>query len=307
MDEKERKKSLRTKVIVYVVLRVIVLGLMVRAIITANWHEVFYCVLTLVLFMVPSIVERKLKIELPSGLEIVVLLFIFAGEILGEIGQFFNRVASWDLMLHTVNGFLMAAIGIALIDVLNKSPKINLSMSPFFVAFVAFCFSMTIGVLWEFGEYSMDMLVNTDAQKDTLVSYVNTDYFSPKGEKIFTRVDDIQQTVIYGYSGGEETQLVVDGGYLDIGLHDTIEDMFVNLIGAAVFSVIGALFIKSRGKGQVAGAFIPRLLTDEEAEQAQKQKKDMLRDMAKGGRRSKDDDAAGDSSAGIDGDKGEGS
>lgn len=306
MDEKERRKSLRTKIIVYVILRVIVLALLVRAVITANWHEVLYCVLTLVLFIVPSIVEKQMKIELPSGLEIVVLLFIFAGEILGEIGQFFHRVATWDLMLHTVNGFLMAAIGIALIDVLNKSPKINMSMSPFFVAFVAFCFSMTIGVLWEFGEYSMDMLVGSDTQKDTVVSYVNTDIFSPQGQKVITRIEDIDQTVIYGYSGGEETQLVIEGGYLDVGLHDTIEDMFVNLIGAAVFSIIGALFIKSRGKGQVAGAFIPRFLTDEEAEEAQRQKKNMLREMAKVGRRSKEDDPAGDSSAGGNGDQGEG-
>lgn len=272
MDGKERKKSLKVKAAAYIILRLIVIVLLIRSIFTHNWSETFYCVLTLILFMLPSIIERHLKLELPSTLEIVLLLFIFAGEILGDIGNMFHRIPSWDLMMHTVTGFIMAAIGITLIDVLNKSPRINMSLSPFFVAFVAFCFSMTIGVLWEFTEYSIDSLFGSDMQKDTVVESFNTDAFSPEGKKVITRVSGIEKTVVYGVIDGEQGELEVENGYLDIGLHDTIEDLFVNLVGALVFSVIGALYIHRRGKGQVAEAFIPKLLTDEEAKQFQEQK-----------------------------------
>lgn len=275
------------KAAAYILLRLIVIVLLLRSVVTRNWNEAFYCVLTLVLFMLPSIIEKKLRLELPSVLEIVVLLFIFAGEIMGEIGLMFHRIAGWDLILHTVTGFMMAAIGIALIDVLNNSPKINMSLSPFFVAFVAFCFSMTIGVLWEFAEYSADRFLGSDMQKDTIVDHVNTDIFSPEGEKLIVRIDNIERTVIYGSVNGGETETIIENGYLDIGLNDTVEDLFVNLIGAAVFSVIVAFYISRRGKGAVAKAFIPRLLTDEEAREIQDQKDVLRRDLQQSMKKSK--------------------
>ncbi len=258
----------RTTTIVYIVLRVLVIAIMVRAILLCRWDQVFYCALALALFMIPSIVEKQLKIELPSALEIVVLLFIFAAEILGEIGEFYHKIQVWDLMLHTTNGFLMAAIGVALIDILNKHPKINFSMSPFFVAFVAFCFSMTIGVLWEFSEFSADRNFGTDMQKDTIVRSINTEELDNEGEASLISIDDITKTVVTGNLNGEQTELAIDG-YLDIGLNDTMEDMFVNLIGAVVFSIIAAFYIKGRGKGKghVASAFIPRMLTEQELEE----------------------------------------
>lgn len=300
MDDKELKKSARTKAIAYIILRLIVVGIMVRGIFTQRWSEVFFCALTLVEFMIPSIVEKKLKIELPSALEIVVLLFIFASEILGEIGEFYHKVPAWDLILHTTNGFLMAAIGIALIDVLNKSPKINLSLSPFFAAFVAFCFSMTIGVLWEFGEYTADHVLGTDMQKDTVLSSIITEELGASDIKKAVRVDNITKTVIYGEVDGEAVEVVVENGYLDLGLMDTIEDMFVNLIGAVVFCFFGGIFIKTRGGGQVAGAFIPQLLTDEELEKKEKTLKNYRWRLFRRRKPSKGNDSAGNSAVGSD-------
>ncbi len=255
--------------VVYVVLRVLVVAVLVHAIITKQWHNVVYCVLTLFMFLLPSIIERRLKIELPSALEVVVIIFIFAGEVLGEVAELFIKVSYWDLILHTTTGFLMAAIGITLIDVLNQSPKINMSLSPFFVAFVAFCFSMTIGVLWEFTEYAVDQRFGGDMQKDVIVSTVGSVELNPDGRNKPLWITDITQSTITGKVKGEETTLTVDG-YLDIGLNDTMEDMFVNLIGALVFSAIGAVYIKTRGQGRVAGAFIPRMLTQEEAAEAER-------------------------------------
>ena len=265
MQVKEKEaKSERLTAIVYVVLRVLVIAILIRAILLDRWDQVFYCALALIEFMVPSFVEKRLRIELPSALEIVVLLFIFAGEILGEIGEFFNKIQMWDLLLHTTNGFLMAAIGVALIDVFNKSPKINFSMSPFFVAFVAFCFSMTIGVLWEFTEYSFDRYLGFDMQKDTIVSSINS-YELDSSRQNPVKISGITKTEITGTVNGKPADMTVNG-YIDIGLNDTMEDMFVNLVGAFVFSIIAAFYIKGRGEGRggVAEAFIPRMLTEAE-------------------------------------------
>ena len=135
---------------VYLVLRGLVLLALVRHVLRGDFESVFLCALTLVLMILPSVFTRRLNIELPGTLEVIILLFIFAAEILGEINSFYIRVPNWDTMLHTLNGFLCAAVGFALVDMLNRSEVFSFKLSPVYLALVAFCFSMTIGVLWEF-------------------------------------------------------------------------------------------------------------------------------------------------------------
>ena len=134
----------------YLILRMLVILVLVRAIFRQDFESVFFCALTLVLMLLPSVLTRSLNIELPSTLEIIILLFIFAAEILGELNSFYVRVPNWDTMLHTINGFLCAAIGFALVDMLNRSDRFSFKLSPVYLALVAFCFSMTVGVRWEF-------------------------------------------------------------------------------------------------------------------------------------------------------------
>lgn len=251
---------------VHLILQVLVVLAAISQFLHQNYHNVFLCLLTLVLFNIPKIVEHRMHVELPTILEIVILLFIFSAEILGEIHSFYTRIPHWDTMLHTMNGFLMAAIGFAMIDILNRDPRFHISMSPLFVAFVAFCFSMTIGVLWEFFEFAMDQLANMDMQKDFIVPVVNSVAINPSGLNEVISLPNIDQTVIYYSQNGEQLTYVIDGGYLDIGIKDTMKDLIVNCIGAVVFSVIGVIYIKNRGKGKVAAGFIPQLMTEEEIE-----------------------------------------
>lgn len=213
MELREHKSSF----MVYLILRILVIVMLVLQILNQNYENAFLCILTLLLLIIPSFVQVTFKIELPTTLEIIVLLFIFGAEILGEIAEFYLVFPFWDTVLHTLNGFLAAAIGFSLVDLLNRSERTVFHLSPLFTAIVAFCFSMTIGVVWEFFEFGMDQ---------------------------------IQEVMVNGQALGL-------GGYLDIGLIDTMEDLFVNFIGAAVFSVIGFFYVRSRGKG-VAGRFIPR-------------------------------------------------
>ena len=141
---------------VYIVLRLLVILVMVAQFFNGNFENVFLCVLTLILFMMPSVLEKKLDITLPNTLEIIILLFIYAAEIMGEIGAYYVTFPYWDTVLHTLNGFLCAAIGFSLLDILNREEKIGFSLSPLYLAIVAFCFSMTVGVIWEFFECTMD-------------------------------------------------------------------------------------------------------------------------------------------------------
>lgn len=248
MEIREHKSSF----VVYMVLRIMVILMMILQIFNKNYENVFLCILTLLLFIVPSFIQVNLKIELPTALEITILVFIFAAEILGEIQAYYIKFPFWDTVLHTINGFLMAAIGFALADILNRSKKISFQLSPAFLAIVAFCFSMTIGVIWEFFECGMDLFFGFDMQKDTIVNSISSVMLDPTGGNTPTAIHNITDVMVNGKSLGL-------GGYLDIGLLDTMKDLFVNFIGAVVFSVIGYFYVKSRGQGKFAKRFIPRL------------------------------------------------
>jgi hypothetical protein len=185
------------------------------------------------------------------------LLFIFAAEILGEIRAFYTTFQGWDTMLHTINGFLCAAIGFSLVDMLNRNEKFSLSLSPVFMAIVAFCFSMTIGVLWEFFECTMDQFFLLDMQKDTVIHNIASVALDPTGGNTPVIIRGITDVIVV--ANGEEISLGV-GGYLDVGILDTMKDLTVNFVGAVVFSVIGYFYVKNRGKGRFARRFIPQVL-----------------------------------------------
>ena len=264
--EKKAKKEKKVKVApyankrtltVYLVLRALVIAVMVRAFFRGAYENMFMCGLTLVLMILPSILTKKLKIYLPSALEIVILCFIFAAEILGEISSFYINVPHWDTMLHTINGFLCAAVGFALVDLFNRDERFIFKLSPLFLAVVAFCFSMTIGVLWEFFEFSADHFFATDMQKDTIVRQINTVELDETRTNKVVKIKNIDDVIIVHSDGTEESLGL--GGYLDIGIIDTMKDLFVNFIGAVVFSILGFIYVKTRGKGKIASSFIPRV------------------------------------------------
>ena len=189
----------KATLIVYLVIRILVILCMILKILKHNWDNVFLCALTLILFMIPYLVDKKLKIDLPNALDIIILLFIFSAEILGEIQNFYGIFPYWDTILHTINGFLCAAIGFSLIDILNRHEKFHITLSPFFVALVAFCFSMTVGILWEFFEYGADTLFQYDMQKDTVVQTVSSVSLNPEGKNVPVVLKNIDKTVISSY------------------------------------------------------------------------------------------------------------
>ena len=160
--------------------------------------------------------------------------------------------------MHTLNGFLCAAIGFSLIDILNNSDKFHIKLSPVFVALVAFCFSMTIGVLWEFFEFGADYLFKYDMQKDRVVQTISTVTLEPDGRNKPIIVEGINKTIIYSTKDGQNLETVINGGYLDIGIIDTMKDLLVNFIGAVVFSTIEYFYIQNRNRYKFIEKFIPK-------------------------------------------------
>ena len=244
----------KSSFIVFYILRLLVIVVLVRQLMLANYEGAFFCILAFLLLYLPSWIQVKLRIELPPPLEITIFCFIFAAEILGEVNAFYVVIPGWDTMLHTINGFLAAAVGFSMVMLLNDDERVAFHLSPAFLAMVACCFSMTIGVLWEFFEFGM----GTDMQKDTVIHAIHTVSLDPTLSNKVVTIPDIQDVVINGESLGL-------GGYLDIGIIDTMKDLFVNFIGAVVFSVTGFLYVKSKGrKKSAAQSFVPSKKTAEQ-------------------------------------------
>ena len=239
---------------VYVTLRILIILCLIREFFNGNYQNTLLCVLSLILFLLPSFIERKFKIDLPNILEIIIYIFIFSAEILGEINNFYGTFSNFDNLLHTLNGFLAASIGFSLIYLLNENID-SFKLSPLFVSILSFCFSMTIGVCWEFFEYGMDNIFRLDMQKDEIIYNINTVTLDPEKNNNVIKINDIEYTILYDKSNKELVKL---DGYLDIGLNDTMKDLIVNFFGALVFSIFGYLYILNKDKYTIAGKFITR-------------------------------------------------
>lgn len=239
----------RSSFAVYLILRTLVILVLVRQIMMQNYENIFVCLLTLLLLLVPSFVQLTFKVELPIFLEILILVFIYAAEILGEIDNYYFSIPYWDTILHTINGFVCAAVGFSMVSLLNKSEKIQFFVSPLFLAIVSFTFSMTIGVLWEFFEFSMDQLFAMDTQKDTLITSIHSagvDEILPPFEE-----NDIHEVTVNG-------EVISNQGYIDIGLIDTMEDLFVNFVGATIFSLFSYFYARNKERFTFLQNFIPK-------------------------------------------------
>lgn len=239
---------------VWASLRLLVITALVMSALRNDYESVFICIVTLALFLVPAFIQKGLNLEFPSALQIVILLHIFAAQILGELSSYYIHFKHWDTILHTIWGFLCAALGYSLVDILNQDNNFHFNLSPLYLAIASFCFSMTIGIFWEFFEFAADRLLLLDMQKDTVIPLISTVMLDETKSNIPIIIDGINAVSINGHELGL-------GGYLDIGLYDTMEDLLVNMVGALVFSVIG--FFGSKSDNSFAFHFVPRLKEEE--------------------------------------------
>lgn len=175
-----------------------------------QWEVFFSAVLTLILFILPSILIKRTKIKIPAIFQIVVLLFIFASMYLGEIYHYFYRFPWWDTMLHANSAIILAYIGFILIYTLNRDRRMHVHLSPLFMALFSFCFALAVGSLWEIFEFGVDAILGVNMQK----------------------ARNLEE--IYGVF---DTRL---------GVIDTMRDLIIDAIGALLVSVVGYIHLTVR-------------------------------------------------------------
>lgn len=163
------------------------------------------CIAGLVIMMIPRIIEKRKKIDIPDVIEIIYFIFLFCSIYLGEVHNFYYLIPYWDTILHAFSGLMLGALGFMLVRLLNDS-KFSIQLSPFFVAFFAFCFAITAGAIWEIYEFTIDGIFSTNMQK-------------------FITADN---TVLIGRDA----------------LYDTMMDLVVDSLSALVISTIGYINLK---------------------------------------------------------------
>jgi len=170
------------------------------------------CLLGLFGMFIPSFVERKVNVDIPSYMIIMYTLFLYGAIYLGEVRNFYYVIPYWDTILHTFSGAMLAALGFSVITYLNKAERIPLNLSPAFVALFTFCFAVMVGVIWEMYEFFADGLLGLNMQK----------FMLEDGTELIGRE----------------------------ALINTMVDLVVDVIGAFVISLVGYVSLKYK-KGWV--------------------------------------------------------
>ena len=155
----------RINMIITNIIRILLSLLFIRNCLIGDHSQDLIIILTFFMTYYPSILQKRFGVYLPARLEITITLFIFAAQVLGEIGDFYEKISWWDTMLHTTSGVILGLVGFLFVYLLNEKGDANVNLSPIFVVIVAFCFAITMGVFWEFFEFGADRLFGYNMQK----------------------------------------------------------------------------------------------------------------------------------------------
>lgn len=198
------------------------------AIAARGGSQIGICLVSGLCLTLPTVLERLLKIRVATPVYIFVLLYAI-GPTLGHAYTFYYLIPWWDTLLHTVGGVVFALLGAYLPRLFYKNEEdCPILLCVLFGLF----FSITIAVLWEFFEFFCDRLFSTDLQSDTLL------------REFYSYILGDKSTGNVGFSGAiNEITLggVTVDGYIDLGLFDTVKDMFVESLGAALYVIVFAL------------------------------------------------------------------
>lgn len=254
--EKSPKKISKVNIVIYVLIRLIFILAAVTAVMNRDYLTAFQCGLALLVFLLPAFIDKKFNIELPNILEISIVIFTFMSILGGELGHFYAQYPLWDKIVHTTSGFMIASIGLALIDFLNKRKIAVANLSPIFMVAFAFCFALSIETLWEFFEFAVDKFSGTtDMQADYFVSSFASKIAGGAKNPKPVVVNNIE-SVIINFNG--EREALTLPGYIDIGNKDTMYDLMVGAIGAFAFCVVVFIAMTKRNAHmqKIANGFV---------------------------------------------------
>lgn len=169
---------------------------------------ILQCAVGSIIIFLPSRVEHLFHIDIPDLMEIIYFIFLFCAIYLGEVRNFYYRIPYWDMILHCFSAAMLGAVGFMIVNILNSSDKVNIQLSPFFVALFAFSFAVTCGTIWEFYEFAADGLLGTNMQKFITVN----------------------GTVLTGHQA----------------LYDTMKDLIVDGLGALAVTMVGYFDLRKK-------------------------------------------------------------
>lgn len=235
---------------IYISLIILTIICMIIQIIYNKRSNVVLCITTLLLFKIP----KKVNIKVSNTIESLIYIFIFSSLILGEVENYYSLFSFWDFILHTLSGFIFAAVSISFINQKNKE---NINIPTLIIVLLSFCFSITTGVIWEFYEFATDKLLNADMQKDKVVRNISSIKINPSNENVPVIINNIDKTIIF--ANNNRTITIIEGGYLDLGIIDTMKDLFANTIGALIFSILIYRYLKDKEKYRYVEIFIPQI------------------------------------------------
>lgn len=149
--------------------RVLLLGAAVFAVLGEQWIHVALSIVTFLFTFLPTLLERRFRIDFPNEFEILIILFLYGSIYLGEVQSFYFKFWWWDLFLHALSGLIIGIVGFSLVYLLNNEKRLGLQLSPGFIALFAFSFAVAIGGLWEIFEFGVDQSFGLQMQKSGLI------------------------------------------------------------------------------------------------------------------------------------------
>ncbi len=164
------------------------------------------CVLGIIVMFLPSLLEKRFRLDIPSPMYVLFIIFLYCAIYLGEVQSFYYLIPQWDTILHTLSGGILGALGFSVVHLLNENERVTVHLSPMFLSVFAFCFAMTLGALWEIYEFSFDGLLNLNMQKFALQD----------GTPLLGRA----------------------------ALSDTMKDLIVDMMGALIVVILGYFSLK---------------------------------------------------------------
>ena len=189
--------------LVYILIRLITTTEGAEAVASQYSLTLLQTIIGLVIIHIPWFIERRVKIIIPSFMNILFLVFLFCSICLGEFGNFYYRIPYWDNILHFMSAVMIAALAFSLINAFFEN-KIE-GIHPVFVMIFTICFAMTIEVVWEFYEFGVDYFLGMTMQK-----FVTEDGTLLIGQAALA---DTMVDLIVGFAGSVLASLV---GYLSL-------------------------------------------------------------------------------------------
>ena len=131
-----------------------------------NHHDTWIAASALGLALLPAAIEGLTQIRLPRGFVLGIGLYTVATVVLGEMTNFYQHFTWWDVVMHSLAGATLAAMGLVIaLTFLTRNGGGGGVTLP--IAFAAF-FTLGIGALWELFEYALDARFGFSTQNESL-------------------------------------------------------------------------------------------------------------------------------------------